>query len=47
MLRMHAGVMRLIWAFVKIKDKQIRRKTVILAEKIAGIKPAPRKRRRK
>jgi hypothetical protein len=47
MLRMHAGVLRLIKAFAKIKDKRIKREAVKLAEKIAGIKPTPRKRRRK
>ncbi|MEA2950918.1 MAG: hypothetical protein QOJ96_438 [Alphaproteobacteria bacterium] len=47
MLREHAGVLRLIKAFSRIKDKQVRREAVKLAEKIAGIKPRRRKRRLK
>lgn len=47
MLREHAGVLRLIKAFSRIKDKQVRREAVKLAEKIAGIKPKRRKRRPK
>jgi hypothetical protein len=42
-----AGVLRLLRAFAKMTNKQVRRETVKLAEKIAGIKPTPRKRRRK
>ena len=47
MLREHAGVLRLLRAFAKIRDKQVRQETVKLAEKIAGIKPRRRKRRLK
>jgi hypothetical protein len=46
-LREHAGVLRLLKAFAKIKDKEVRRDAVKLAERIAGIKPRRRKRRPK
>jgi hypothetical protein len=41
------GILRLMKAFSKIKDERVRSEAVKLAEKIAGIKPIPRKRRRK
>jgi hypothetical protein len=42
-----AGLRRLMRAFAKISNKEIRHGAVKLAEKIAGIKPTPRKRRLK
>jgi hypothetical protein len=47
LLREDAALRRLMRAFAKIKDKEIKHGAVKLIEKIAGIKPTPRKRRRK
>jgi imidazolonepropionase-like amidohydrolase len=46
-LREDAGLRRLMRAFAKIADKEVRHGAVKLIEKIAGIKPTPRKRRPK
>jgi hypothetical protein len=46
-LREDAGLRRLMRAYAKISDKEIRHGAVKLIEKIAGIKPTPRKRRPK
>lgn len=47
MLRVDAGLRRLMRAFAKISDKEVKHGAVKLIEKIAGIKPTPRKRRPK
>jgi hypothetical protein len=47
LLRENAEARRLIKAFAKIKNERVRREVVKLADRIAGIEPTPRKRRRK
>jgi hypothetical protein len=42
-----AGVVRLLTAFNSIADRRIRKEVVWLAERIAGVKSIPRKKRSK
>ena len=44
---LQAGVVRMLTAFNRIADRRIRKEVVWLAERIAGVKPIPRKRRPK